>query len=240
MDKLAYTAATGARATLARQDTVAQNLANASTPGYRAETAAYRSVPLAGSPTRVFALEATGGADFTPGTIQQTARPLDVAVDGPGWIAVELPGGGEAYTRAGNLQVSPEGLLQTSTGFNLAGGVTIPADATPRIGADGTVSATSNSNQAQALTLGQLKLVNPPAANLVKSADGLFRLRGGGVAPADDSVRLAAGALESSNVNPVDSLVSMIALARQFDLQMKMIQNAEANDREATKLLGVS
>ena len=239
MDRLLYTAASGARAALARQDTVAQNLAHASTPGYRAETAAFRAVPLAGSPTRVFALDSTTGADFTPGPIQQTGRPLDVAVSGGGWIAVEGPDGREAYTRAGNLQVSASGQLETA-GFLLAGGISVPPDAAARVAPDGTVSATSAASPAQSLSLGRIKLVNPPAAMLEKGADGLFRLKAGGAAPEDDNVRLVAGALEGSNVNVVESLVSMIALARQFDLQMKLVQNAEANEREASRLLAVT
>jgi flagellar basal-body rod protein FlgF len=239
VDKLIYTAATGARAALARQDTLAQNLANASTPGYRAETAAFRAVPLEGSPTRVFALESSTGADLSPGPVQQTGRALDVAVSGAGWIAVEASDGAEAYTRAGSLEVSAAGLLQTAGGLALAGGIAVPPDAAVRIAADGTVSAVPAASPGQVLTLGRLKLVNPPQGALVKGADGLFRLRDGGAAPEDETVRIASGALEGSNVNVVESLVGMIALARQFDLQMKLVQNAEANEREATRLLSI-
>lgn len=240
MDKLLYTAATGARGALARQDTLSHNLAHASTPGYRAETAAFRAVPLEGSPTRVFSLESSTGADLSPGPVQQTGRALDIAVSGAGWIAVEARDGSEAYTRAGSLEVSAAGQLRTASGHPLAGGLAVPPDAAVRIASDGTVSAIPAANPEQVLTLGRIKLVNPPENMLQKSADGLFRLKEGGAAPADEGVRLASGALEGSNVNVVEALVGMIAMARQFDLQMKLVQNAEANDREAARLLSAN
>lgn len=242
MDKLIYTAMTGAKTALARQDTLAQNLANASTPGYRAEAAAFRAVPLAGGPTRTFALETTAGADFSPGPIAQTGRNLDIAVNGRGWIAVEARDGREAYTRNGSLQVSAEGILQTAGGLAVlsdGGPMAIPANAAIRIEADGTVSALPAAQPNSVIGIGRIKLVDPPAADLVRSADGLFRMKAGGAAPADETVRIAPGALEGSNVNVVEALVGMIALARQFDLQMKLLQNAEANERQASKLLAI-
>jgi len=243
MDKLIYTAMTGARAALVRQDTYAQNLAQASTPGYRAETAAFRAVPLEGSPTRVFVLDSTTGADLSPGPITQTGRNLDVAVHGEGWIAVEGKDGREAYTRNGAFEVSQAGILQTSGGLAVlsdGGPLSIPPDSTVRIAEDGTVSAVSIANPKQSLPVGRIKLVNPPADEIQKSADGLFRLRSGAAAPADERVRVASGAIEGSNVNVVESLVGMIALARAFDLHMKLLQNAEQNDQQASRLLSVN
>lgn len=242
MDKLIYTAMTGAKFALARQDTHAQNLANTSTPGYRAESSAFRAVPLAGSPTRVFVLDSTTGADFTPGTITQTGRNLDVAMNGKGWFAVEGRDGREAYTRNGGFQVSAEGMLQTAGGLNVlsdGGPMSIPANAAIRIETDGTVSALPAAQPSSVINVGRIKLVDPPSADLARSADGLFRLKNGGTAPADDTLRIASGAIEGSNVNVVESLVGMIAVARQFELQMKLLQHAEANEREASRLLSI-
>ena len=242
MDKLIYTAMTGAKVALARQDTQAQNLANASTPGYRAESAAFRAVPLAGSPTRVFALESTTGADYSPGPITQTGRNLDIAVNGKGWIAVEGRDGREAYTRNGSFQVSAEGILQTAGGLNVlsdGGPMAIPANAAIRIETDGTVSALPAAQPNSVISVGRIKLVNPPVADLTRSADGLFRMKNGGTAPFDDTLRVAPGAIEGSNVNVVEALVGMISLARQFDLQMKLLQNAESNEQQASRLLSI-
>jgi len=243
MDKLIYTAMTGAKYAMSRQDMHAQNLANATTTGYRAETAAYRAVPLQGSPTRVFVLDATTGADLSPGAVKQTGRSLDIALHGAGWIAVEDREGREAYTRNGSLQVSAAGILTTDAGLPVlsdGGPLSVPQDAAIRIASDGTVSAIPAARPGAPQSAGRIKLVNPPAADMVKGADGLFRTRGGAPAQVDDALRLSPGALEGSNVNVVESLVGMIALARQFDLQMKLLQHAETNGRESQRLLSVT
>jgi flagellar basal-body rod protein FlgF len=248
MDKLIYTAMTGAKHDLLRQDVLTHNLANANTPGFRAQTVAFRSVPLQGGQggpgTRVFAIESTPGADLSPGPIQRTGNPLDIAVNGPGWIAVEAPGGGEAYTRNGSLQISPEGVLQTQTGRNVltdGGAVSVPPNNIISIETDGSISATPIGTTGKGVvSLGRIKLVNPPEGSLVRGDDGMFRLKAGGAADADPKVAIAPASLEGSNVNPVEALVGMIALARQFDVHMKLLQNADSNAQRATQLLTVN
>ena len=246
MDRLIYVAMTGAKATLDQQASVAHNLANVSTTGFRAELSAFRAVPVQGEggATRTFVVDATTGADFAPGAVQHTGRDLDIAVQGKGWIAVQAADGTEAYTRAGNLRLSPNNELVTASGNAVLGDggpVAIPSDTRITIGGDGTVSTVPTDNRvSQNSTVGRIKLVNPPEGELERGGDGLFRLRGGGAAPVDDSVRLVSGAVESSNVNPVECMVSMITLSRQFDMQMKLLQNAESNSRQASQLLGIN
>jgi flagellar basal-body rod protein FlgF len=241
MDRLIYTSMTGAKHLMYRQDTLAQNLANASTTGYRADTVALRAVPAQGQEagTRVFTVETTIGADFTPGPMQATGRALDVAVQGPGWIAVQALDGNEAYTRAGNLQVGADGTLQLPNGLAVLGDggpITVPANAQLSIAPDGTVSA-KNANAPTVSQIGRIKLVNPETAELAKGTDGLFRLKSGEPAAADDSVRLAEGTLEGSNVNVVEAMVGMIAAARQFEMQMKLLSTAEQNEQKASSLV---
>jgi flagellar basal-body rod protein FlgF len=189
-------------------------------------------------------VNSTVGANFAPGPIQKTGRDLDVAVQDRGWVAVQLPNGGEAYTRNGNLQISANGLLQTREGLNVqgeGGPISIPPDTSITIAKDGTVSTVPSGTKPTAVVnVGRIKLVDPPEAQLTKGSDGLFRLRGGGEAPADPGVTLIDGALEGSNVNVVESLVTMIALARQFDMQMKMLQNADGNSRQASQILNIN
>jgi flagellar basal-body rod protein FlgF len=242
MDRLIYTSMTGAKHLLHRQDTLAQNLANASTTGYRADTVALRAVPVRGSEagTRVFTVETTTGSDFASGPMQSTGRPLDVAVQGPGWIAVQALDGNEAYTRAGNLQVSADGTLQLPNGLPVlgeGGPITVPADAMLSVAPDGTVSA-KTANSPTVNQVGRIKLVNPDSAELEKGLDGLFRVRGGDPAGADESVRLAEGTLEGSNVNVVEAMIGMIAAARQFEMQMKLLSTAEQNEQKAASLVG--
>lgn len=245
MDKLIYTAMSGAKHDMLRQDVLAHNLANVNTPGFRAQTVAFRAVPLQDSlGARVFAIETTPGADFSEGMAKTTGNALDIAINGPGWITVEAPGG-EAYTRNGSLQISPEGVLQTRTGravLSDGGQVVVPPNSALSIERDGTISAVpdGSADRKNVVGLGRLKLVNPPAANLQRGDDGLFRLRGGRTADSDPNVSLAVGAIEGSNVNPVEALVGMIALARQFDMHMKMLQNAEGNSRQANQILNLA
>jgi len=240
MDRLIYTAAAGARALVQRQDGIANNLANANTPGFRADQVAFRAVPVRGegAPTRVVSLEASAGYDDSSGPIEQTGRNLDVAVMGKGYLAVQAPDGTEAYTRAGALQVNDQGVLVTSAGLPVngeGGALNIPPASTVTIGRDGTVSAQGSTGPAQ--TVGRLKLVNPEPGALRKGDDGLLRLDGGEEAPADPTVRVAGGALEGSNVNVVEAMVGMIAAARQFETNMKLLTTAEQNDQRAAQLL---
>jgi len=245
MDRLIYVAMTGAKHILGQQAAVAQNLANASTTGYRAETSAFRAVAAFGDglPTRTFVVDSTPGANFAPGPLQHTGRDLDVAVQGEGWIAVELADGSEAYTRNGSLQVSVNGLLQTRNGLNVkgdGGAISIPPDAAMTIARDGTVSIIPAGTRPNAVAaVGRIKLVNPDEKQMMRGADGLFRLRGGGEADADAKVSLVSGSLEGSNVNMVEEMISMISLARQFDLQMKLLTNAENNARQASQILSL-
>ncbi len=242
MDRLIYTAMTGAKYLEEREATIAHNLANASTTGFRADLVALRAVPTTGEQagTRVFTVETTTGSDFTPGPMISTARDLDVAVQGQGWLTVQGSDGTEAYTRNGSLQVGPDGLLQLSNGMQVlgtGGPITIPADAQSiLIGSDGTVSIKSASSKLPS-TAGQLKLVNPAPGSMVKGLDGMFRQKSGDPADVDPNVHVLNATLEGSNVNVVETMVGMIAAARQYEMQLKMLSTAEQNEQKASTVL---
>jgi flagellar basal-body rod protein FlgF len=246
MDRLIYTAMSGAKAMMDRQATVANNLANANTTGFRAETVAFRVAPIVpakageGQMTRYMAVDSTPSFDQTPGSIQTTGRDLDAAISGSGWFAVQDDNGNEAYTRDGHFEVNQDGLLVTASGrpvLGTGGPITVPQDNRVSIGADGTITAFPPDQKSSTIQVGQLKLVNPESTNLKKGLDGLVRTADGSDADVDPNVKVAAGSLEGSNVNPVEAMVSMIALARQFDAQMQMLKNAETNGQASTKLL---
>jgi flagellar basal-body rod protein FlgF len=244
MDRLIYTAMTGANAAQHRQQLLSNNLANASTPGFRAELATFRAVPVRGdgSTTRVFALEATAGHSDAPGPVTATGRNLDVAVRGNGYLSVQALDGTEAYTRAGALEVSPDGTLVNAQGLPVlsdSGPITVPPGAQVDIGEDGTVTARVAGQPGQ--TLGRLKVVTPDADNPIRrSEDGLFRGPEGDPLPADANARVQSGALEGSNVNPIEAMVGMIAVSRQFEVQMRLMQNGENNDKTAAQLLSLN
>jgi flagellar basal-body rod protein FlgF len=241
MDRMIYLSMSGAKATMQRQEVLANNLANASTTGFRAELQAMRAVPVRGdgASTRVYALETTTGYDPTPGSIATTGRSLDVAMQGNAWLGVQALDGTEAYTRMGSLQVNAEGTLTTSGGLTVLGDggpITLPPNSEPSIAPDGTLSVKQAGGTVN--TVGRLKLVTPEAA-LQRGDDGLFRAADGDLT-ADPAARLQEGALEGSNVNPIESMVAMIAAARQFEAQMKMVQTAERDEQAASRLLSLN
>ena len=246
MDRLVYTAMSGAKSMLDRQAMVANNLANISTPGFRADVALYRAIPVDGQgmATRTSVLESSPGTDFTSGPLIDTGRALDIAVTGKGWIAVEGADGKEAYTRAGSFEINADGTLITHGGQNVLGDggpISVPPNTVVAIGKDGTVSGVPSQPPRTGVTvLGRIKLVDPDEASLTKGLDGLFRLKDGSTADVADTVTVTAGAVEGSNVNPSAALVDMIALARQFEMQMKLIQHGEDNDKQATQLLNAA
>lgn len=236
-----YLSMAGAKATMQRQDVLAHNLANTSTTGFRAELSAFRAVPVNGdgASTRVYALESTPGYDATPGVVSSTGRNLDVAMRGNAWLAVQGLDGTEAYTRGGSLDVTADGTLVTTGGLTVLGDggpIQVPPNSEVSIGADGTVSAkVANGRNTP---VGRLKLVTPDQP-LQRGTDGLFRGADGDLS-ADATARLQDGALEGSNVSPVETMVSMIAAARQFEAQMRMLQTAEGNEKAAAQLLSAS
>ncbi len=246
MDRLIYTAMTGAKHIVEQQATVSNNLANATTTGFRAQLDSFRAVPVVsdGLPTRTFVVDSTVGADFRVGPIQQTGRALDVALQGDGWLAIERADGSEGYTRNGSLKLNENGVLQTESGLNVVGDggpITVPPDVVVTIAKDGTISTvpTGGAAPGQSTVLGRLKLVNPPQESLVRGDDGLFSVKGGDPAEADANVTLLGGSLEGSNVNVVDSMVNMISLARQFEMHMNLLKNAENNAAKADQFLSM-
>ncbi|MBP7354107.1 flagellar basal-body rod protein FlgF [Comamonas sp. UBA7528] len=244
MDRIIYTTMTGANAAAQRQAVLSNNLANASTTGFRSEMTTFRSVPVQGqgSSTRVFALDATSGHLQTPGPAMTTGKNTDLMARGNAWFAVQGMDGMEAYTRNGALEVTEQGQLVTATGLPVLsdGGtpIDIPQNAKLNFGADGTVVATLP-NQPP-MSIGRLKMVTPTAEQTIKrSDDGLFRGVDGDL-PNDGNARLVAGTLEGSNVNAVEQMVGMIAASRQFEQQIKMLQTAESNDKTASQLLSMN
>jgi flagellar basal-body rod protein FlgF len=236
-----YLSMAGAKAAMQRQDVLSHNLANVTTNGFRAELQAFRAVPVRGdgASTRAFALETTIGYNDAQGPLTPTGRNLDVAMQGKSWLAVQGLDGTEAYTRAGSLDVNAEGLLVMRNGLPVLGDggpINVPPNSEVAIGSDGTVSAKAPNQRPT--TIGRLKLVTPETTQaLTRGEDGLFRAADGDL-PADPAARLQDGALEGSNVSPVETMVAMIAAGRQFEQQMKLLQIAQTQGQQSAKLLG--
>lgn len=243
MDRIVYTAAGGASRVLEHQSVVSNNLANAGTAGFREELAVYRAVPLQGHnslPTRVSTATASTASSYQQGGMAETGHALDLAIRGEGWFAVQTPDG-EAYTRAGEFGIDAGNMLVTQSGLPVLSAdnapIEIPERGTLTFSDDGQITvlgAGDNPNDIQ--NIGQVKLVNPPAQELVRGDDGLFRLAQGAAEP-DPQVRLVSGFVERSNVNPAEAMVSMIANARLFEMQMQVIKEANTNAERANGIL---
>jgi flagellar basal-body rod protein FlgF len=218
MDRLIYVAMTGARESMRAQSVVSHNIANAGTIGFRALQHSLQSAPVPGwgFPSRINAVSEPNLVDTSTGVMISTGRNLDIAIRGQGWLAVQAPDGEEAYTRGGNLRVTPEGMLETANGHLVLGNggpISLPPYQKLAIGGDGQISIVPQGQK------------------------GLFRLKDGEPPAADPSVLIANGQLETSNVNPAQALVQMIELSRHYEMQVRAMHNAEQNDQAAARLM---
>ncbi|KRS22795.1 flagellar basal body rod protein FlgF [Alishewanella sp. WH16-1] len=246
MDRLLYIAMSGAKENMHGISVRANNLANTGTVGFKADFEQARAMQAfgAGLPTRVFSMTERPGQNFDSGALIITERELDMAIQGDGWFAVQDKDGNEAYTRAGNMQLSPTGMLLTASGLPVLGDdgpIQLPVPlAKMEIGQDGTVSARVQGAPANVMEqVGRIKLVKPPYAEIEKGNDGLFRRKDGQLAEVSAEVSLLHGAYEGSNVNAIGEMTSMISLQRQFELQVKMMKQAEQMDQQQNQLLRI-
>ena len=243
MDKFLYVAMSGAKETLRAQSANSHNLANASTNGFRADLSAFQSRAVTGSgyASRVYATNSTTGWDQSVGAQMSTGRDLDIAINGDGFIAVQGRDGREAYTRAGDLMVDANGQLMTKTGLPVLGDggpLSVPPNNSLSIAPEGTISIVPQGQGPETTaSIGRIKLVNPGNTNLDRGEDGLFRMRDGSDAPPEANVRITTGALEASNVNAAQAMVNMIELARNFEMQVKVMKSAEENGAVSAQLL---
>ena len=247
MDKALYIAMTGAKNNMLAQANHANNMANLNTNGFKADFEQSRSMGVYygdGQPTRAFALTESPSADFESGPMMATGNPMDLAVQGQGFIAVQAPDGSEAYTRAGNLSIDAAGTLRTAGGLAVIGNsgpISLPPIDKMEIGSDGTISVITLGQAAETMVdVNRIKLVNPDVKNLKKGEDGLFRQKDGLTATPDANVKVAGGMIEGSNVNAMSEFTQILALSRQYDMQLKLMKTAEDNASASAQLLQMS
>lgn len=248
MDRLIYTAYSGLRGALSAQSAIANNLANANTVGFRADRIAFEAQLLKSGSS--FEARAPSGAevkdaDMSAGAIVETARPLDIAINGTAMMAVQADDGSEAYTRRGDLTVSPTGMLQTGDGRLVLGGsgspISVPASAAVSIAPDGAVQIVAPGGDANnPETVDRIKLVATQGSQIHKGIDGLFKVADGGILPADLDASVTSGALEQSNVNSAQMMVEMIQNQRQFDIRTKLLTTARDLDQAGASLMRIS
>ncbi|MBC6907402.1 flagellar basal-body rod protein FlgF [Saccharophagus sp. K07] len=245
MDKALYIAMTGAKHNMLSQTAHANNLANVNTTGFKADFAQARAMAVYygdGLPTRAYALSERPATDFTIGSLQETGKDLDIAIDGEGFIAVQDSAGNEAYTRSGSLYIDSVGVLRTGNGLPVLGNggpIAIPAAEKIEIGLDGSITVIPQGQGPEApVVVDRIRLVNPNIAQMTKGEDGLFRaLDIEGPLPPNAEVRLVSGFLENSNVNAIHELTSMLSLARQYELQVKVMSSSKEMSEASARLL---
>jgi len=247
MDHALYVAMTGAKNNMLAQAVHANNLANVSTQGFKADLAQARSMGVyhgSGLPTRAYALTETPAIDFTQGAAMSTERDFDIALENQGFIAVQAPDGSEAYTRSGRMYVDTVGILRTGNDLPVmgdAGPIALPEFDKVEIAVDGTISLVGRGEKPDALAaINRIRLLNPDDRDLVKGLDGLYRLKTGEVAEPGVEVRVIRGFLEASNVNPVNEMTNILALSRQYELQVKLMRTVDENSQASARLLQIS
>lgn len=245
MDRMIYTALAGMEAAMARQRVTASNMANAQTPGFRAESFSAEAVALRGDThsARVLGRGAVHGADMRQGSFIATGNPLDIAVQRDGLIALQGSDGGEVYTRRGDLRVSVTGMLENGDGrpvMSESGPITVPPGQIIRISEDGSVLASDPATpEAPAQVVDRIKLASPAGSPLLKDLEGFLRVPANGILPADETARVATGTLEQSNVNTTEVLANMIEAQRAFEMRAKLLSTATSIDETGARLMAI-
>ena len=248
MDKYLYVAMTGASQNALAQKAHANNLANISTNGFQRDLEQARSMPVFGDsfPARAYALTERPATDFSPGAMIETGRDLDVAVAGDGWMAVQSPDGSEAYVRTASMNVDALGILRAGNGMPVMGNggpIAVPPEQKIEVGEDGTISIRAMGEGPRVMAqVDRIKLVQPDLKTMTKGLDGMIHTNDGkpAQAQADANVRVVSGFLEASNVNAVDEMTSVLALSKQFELHIKMMNTAKEDDQAMTRVLSIS
>ena len=239
MDKLIFTAVSGAERLMRSQQVHANNLANLDTAGFRAsmEVATNQALGGYGYDDRHLSTMQADTVSTRAGAVRETGRPLDVAIGGQGYLAVQN-GDGEAYTRSGEIEIGPDGALSVHDHPLLGEGgpIVLPQHTAVEVGTDGTISVlTEGAKQMQVVD--RLRLVNATGAELTKNEAGLIVSRDGGNLPTDPNVKVRPRALEGSNVSAVEEMVATMSLNRSFEVQMRLFKASDSMNETGNKLI---
>lgn len=247
MDRLIYTALSGLKSRMAAQATIANNIANANTTGFRADRVSFEQAMLKGGgqlESRRPAAEEVTDIDRKAGAIFSTGRDLDIAIASDSWLAVQAADGTEAYTRRGDLRVSETGLLETGEGHPVlgeGGPITVPPYEDIAIADDGSITIVPLGAEkgSRPVEIGRLKLSSDQGSQTVKGLDGLMHVEGGGILPADLKGRVMSQSLEQSNVNLTQALVDMIENQRAYEVQANLVKEAKEMDEKSASLMRI-
>ena len=244
MDISSYVLLSQEQALRRRLDVAANNMANMSTVGFKRERPVFREYVEQQTEAAVkdarktsFVLDYGAMHDTAAGSFQSTGNPMDVMIDGPGYLSVEAPGGGTAFTRAGFVKLNEAGELTTAGGQRLLGEggrpIAVAADqlATLSIGGDGSVMGKDGPIGRLTVTVfADERMVTP-------RGDGLMAGTGGRALTAAET-KLKTGGIEASNVEPIVETTQMVEILRAYQSSMKMSQDIDDLRRRAIDRLG--
>ena len=252
MDKLAYTALSAMQSQSVVRAAITNELANVSTIGFK------KSFQIASSAVKIDGpghesryqpgLQINDVINLSPGTPMSTGRPLDVAMNDQTVLAVQSVEGDIAFTRRGDLKVSPTGVLENAEGelvMGEGGPITVPVGNLITVSPDGTVFAQLPTDpEAAAIAIGQLMLRDASQTELVRRTDGLFEpreaaLKGQDFPTGPKPVSVSPGMLEGSNVNPVATMVKMLDFSRQFEMQLKLVKETQSIDEAGSTMMRI-
>ena len=244
MDRLVYLATSSAGQDRVMETSLANNLANADTIGFKSDKVSFKSLYLTGGAksVRVYSKADANGVDTTDGAVENTSAPLDIALRGNAWLSVTTPQGLKGYVHSASMHVDSSGVLKTEEGFtvNSANGsnITVPPGQSVSIDKTGSVNVIQNGVLS---AINQLQLNTLPTDYVFKDQAGLIQVsaaHSGGVGSVSKPSVLS-GALERSNVSPVEMLVKMMDLSRQYEANINEISTAKKTDSAANELLDV-
>ena len=245
IDKAIFIAMSGASEAQNAQALHANNIANGSTAGFKAQYEAQRALPVynSGLPTRVYAATYAPGFDQSAGNIIETGNNLHIHLKGEGFFAVQGDKLQEGYTRRGDLQIDQNGQLITGDGYPLIGSggiIILPPAKNVNISVSGEVLVTPlNATTDDMILVDRLKLVNPDVQTLVKGHDGLFRRENGTPAENVENLKVGSNGYEASNVNPVNELITLMELSRKMEMGLKIVSAVKDNAQSSSSLLSL-
>ena len=252
MDKLAYTALSAMQSQSVVRAAITNELANVSTIGFK------KSFQIASSAVKIDGpghesryqpgLQINDVINLSPGTPMSTGRALDISMNDQTVLAVQSAEGDIAFTRRGDLKVSPTGVLENAEGelvMGEGGPITVPVGNLITVSPDGTVFAQLPTDpEAAAIAIGQLMLRDASQTELVRRTDGLFEpreaaLKGQDFPTGPKPVSVSPGMLEGSNVNPVATMVKMLDFSRQFEMQLKLVKETQSIDEAGSTMMRI-
>lgn len=245
MDKLAYTSVNAMKSLMNRQTVIANNMANSNTIGFKADMVSAKAQYLngPGHDSRAMAVERDMQSNMNSGTVTQTGRSLDIALKGDAMFAVQSLDGKEAYSRRGDFNIGPSGIMLTGDGFPVlgeSGPITVPPAERVDFGGDGTIFfVPEGGDPTQPQELGKIKLVSTTGSQISKGADTLFHVADDGTLPVDENAKVIPGALEGSNVNMTTALVDMIETSRAWETQARLLKMTEELDDSGASIMSL-